>query len=93
MDMFEKINAHSDAVRQEERQRKEDNRRARRADRRMFRVFAAVVASWVLFIVLSACGQITEALAEFLSAWSCAVLAIWLGAWIQFRFCKEGLMK
>ncbi len=93
MDMFEKINAHSDAVRQEERQRKEDNRRARRADRRMFRAFAAVVVSWVLVIVLSACGQISKALAEFLATWAGVTLAIWLGAWIQFRFCREGLMK
>lgn len=93
MDMFEKINAHSDAVRQEERQRKEDNRRARKADRRMLFVTAAVVASWVLVSVLGACGHISEAMAEFLATLAGVALAIWLGAWIQFRFCKEGLMK
>lgn len=93
MDMFEKINAHSDAVRQEERQRKEDNRRARKADRRMLRVFAAVVASLVLVSVLGVCGHVSEAMVYFLAAWAAAVLAIWFGAWIQFRFCKEGLMK
>ena len=92
-DLFEKINANAEAAKQEEQKRKETARKARQADRRMSIVLASVVGFWILIAVLASYDHVSKALADFLSTWAGIVLAIWFGAWFQFRFCGKGLMR
>lgn len=92
-EMFEKVNTHADAARQAAQKRKAESLRCKRADRRMLAVLLGVVVVYVLMIVLSACGQVSKGLADFVNTWASFVLAIWLGAWIQFRFCRKGMME
>ena len=92
-EMFATVNANAEAVQRGALRRKENTRRHRQANRRMLGVLVSAAAVWLLVIVLRLCGQLSTGLAEFLATWAGAVLAIWFGAWIQFRFCKGGLMK
>lgn len=92
-EMFEKVNTHADAARQTAQKRKAESLRCKRADRRLRAVILGCFVVWVLMIVLSACGQISKGLADFVNSWAFFFLAIWVGAWIQFRFCRKGMME
>ena len=92
-EIFEQVNLNAEVAHLEEVRRKQIARQHRLADRRLVRVIVGCVFVWVLMIVLSTCNQISAGLADFISTWAAAVLAIWFGAWLQFRFCRKGLMK
>lgn len=92
-EIFEQVNLNAEVAHLEEVRRKHIARQHRLADRRLLRVLVGCVFVWVLMIVLSACGQISDGLADFISTGAAAFLAVWFGAWFQFRFCRKGLMK
>ena len=92
-EIFETVNAHADAVQLEAQKRKEATRRQVQADRKLRNVFIGCVIVWVLMAVLRAFDQVGVELASFIDTWAGIFLAIWIGAWFQFRFCRKGLMK
>ncbi len=69
---------------------KEDRRRANRA----LLLRAALVAAWVAGI-WTAWGfdYISVQLAVVLESAGLIWLAVWLGAWMQYRFCKAGVLR
>ena len=92
-EMFEKVETNADLAKQAEIRRKEIARRNERADKRMRVVLVGVVITWVLMIMLSGFDHVSKALATTIIYAAGNFLAIWLGAWIQFRFCRKGLMQ
>lgn len=92
-EIFATVNDHAAEAQQQAQKRKEEARRQALANRKMNRVLIGCIAVWILMVVLSACGQVSKELADFISTWAGLFLAIWFGAWFQFRFCRKGLMK
>ena len=92
-EIFETVNTHAAEAHQQTQKRKEEARRQALANRKMNRVLICCIIVWVLMLVLSACGHISNDLADLISTWAGVFLAIWFGAWFQFRFCRKGLMK
>ena len=92
-EIFETVNTHSDLAQQVEHRRKGEARRRALANRKMNRILIGCIVVWILMLVLSGFGQISKELADFISRWAGIFLAIYFGAWFQFRFCRKGLMK
>lgn len=80
---------HSAAVLAEEYERKE-----RRRVNRALLIRAAVVVAWVAGLwTAEAFNYISVPLAVAFEAAGLIWFAVWFGAWLQYRFCKEGLLR
>ena len=98
-EMFKTVNDHADAVRAlKERELEALNAKRRSAPRKKAtRAFLLrAIPAWLLI------GALWLAVALDVTDWFCvwywqAAAALWfmgwLGAWVQFMFCKEGLLK
>ena len=68
-------------------------RKRKRATIAMLLRLAVAVALSVLLVVLRACGHVSAEVGFVgllvLEGWA----MLWVGAWLQFMWCKEGLMK
>lgn len=97
--MFKTINDHADAVRaQKERELAAMNAKRKNAPRKKAtRAFLLrAIPAWLLVIALWAAVALD--FTDWFYVWYWQVAAMlwfmgWLGAWIQFMFCKEGLLK
>jgi protein-S-isoprenylcysteine O-methyltransferase Ste14 len=92
---FRSAFSYTEAVREavRERNRRADRERNRRADRDL--LIRAGVAS-VLWLVLYLVTQFDLMAWQFSVPVMCMVLvwfAVWLGAWMQFRFSRKGLLQ
>lgn len=92
-EIFEAVNTHANEAHLENLKRKEEARRQALANRKMKHVLIGCIIVWVLLAVLRALGHVSEDLAGLIGTWAGVFLAIWFGAWFQFRFCRKGLMK
>lgn len=66
----------------------------RRRVNRALLIRAAVLLAWVAGLwTAQAFDYISVELAVALEAGGLIWFSVWLGAWLQLRFCKEGLLK